>query len=68
MGVNLHAVTLDSRDPAVLAEFWARALGGVVRDSGNGYLAVEEVSGLSGRLLIQPVDDERPGRTRSIWT
>lgn len=47
-----------------MARFWSGALGGVVRDSGNGYLAVEQVPGLAGRLLFQPVPDERVGKNR----
>lgn len=62
MGIGVHAITMDARRPAELARFWASALGGVVADSGNGYLAVEGIPGLTGRVLIQPVDDERSGK------
>ncbi len=59
MGIKLHAITMDSREPVLLARFWAQALGGVVSEAGNGYLAVSQIPGLSGQLLIQPVDDQR---------
>lgn len=62
MSIRLHAVTLDAREPAALARFWARVLGGTTREAGNGYIAVERVPGLAGRLLIQPVTDERVGK------
>jgi predicted enzyme related to lactoylglutathione lyase len=62
VSLSVHAITLDSREPVALADFWARAFGGTVRDSGNGYLAVEPVPGLAGPLLIQPVTDDRPAK------
>lgn len=64
MGTQLHAVTIDCRDTATMARFWSGVLGGTVHDSGNGYVAVEQVPGLTGRLLFQAVPEDRVGKNR----
>lgn len=64
MSIRLHAVTVDSRDPLALARFWAGALGGQVRDSGNGYQAVDHGPDGAQHLLFQPVPEDRAGKNR----
>lgn len=64
VGLSVHAVTINALDPASLAAFWAAALGGTVKDSGNGYILVEPSGTDAPRLVFAPVDEHRhsPGR------
>lgn len=53
--VEVNCVTVNAVDPGALAGFWAGLLGGSVRDSGNGFVAVEP-GGAGLRLLFQRAD------------
>jgi len=64
MGILVRAVTIDCRDAAGLACFWAEVLAGRVRDAGNGYVAVRHGGDGTPELLFQPVRDRPTGRNR----
>jgi catechol 2,3-dioxygenase-like lactoylglutathione lyase family enzyme len=64
VSARLHAVTIDCQDARRLADFWARALGGSVREAGNGYVAVDHGPDGSAILLFQPVPEGRVGKNR----
>lgn len=61
VGSRISAVTTDCKDARGLAEFWAAVLGGAVRDSGNGYFAVDGASSQVA-MVFQPVADPRPAK------
>jgi len=64
MNLTVHAVTINAVDPPSAAAFWAAALGGQIKETGNGYILVEtDTEGLP-RLLFAPVDQHVhvPGR------
>lgn len=60
----MYAVTVDCRDTSAMARFWAEALSGTVRDSGNGYVAVDHGPDGTLHLLFQPVPEDRAGKNR----
>lgn len=64
MSLGLHAVTVDCHDATSLAAFWASALGGTARESGNGYVAVDHGRHGEQHLLFQPVPEARQGKNR----
>lgn len=65
MTISLHAVTVDCHDARRLARFWADALAGSVRESGNGYVGVDHGPEGSQHLLFQPVPE--PGGGKNRW-
>jgi len=62
MTLALEMVTFDSLDPRALAAWWARQVGGTVRDEADGWFLT--VEGGPVRLGFQKVDDPTPGKNR----
>ncbi|WP_146843643.1 VOC family protein [Cellulomonas composti] len=53
--VVVSCVTINAREPARLAEFWSRLVGGTPVGTGNGYVLVDPGEGRT-RLLFQQTD------------
>lgn len=69
MTLHLNALTVDSRDPAALAEFWAEALGWMVIDDSPGEVMIApaaEPSDLPGAFpfLFLVNDDPKQAKNR----
>lgn len=54
--LTIDSTTSNAHDPHTLAEFWGALLGGVPRDTGNGFVLLDPGAG-SPRLLFQRSDD-----------
>ena len=67
MALAIDWLTIDSRDPKKLAEFWVQALDGykiTYDDEEEGEVAIEPDDGRGWRLLFLRVDDERVVKNR----
>lgn len=60
--MKLFSVVMNATNPAALADFWQKALGGTLTDQGDYVLL--EVSAAGPRILFQPVSrhEYAPGR------
>ena len=64
MGLTVEMVTFDTTDAVALATWWARQLGGEVRDEADGWFVVAaDVTGVA-RVGFQKVDQVTPGKNR----
>ena len=59
---RLAQIVIDCADPASLARFWARLLGGTAVDRARGWSHVEPPG--FPRISFQPVRDARTGKNR----
>ncbi len=57
-------VTVDSQDPRVLADWWARQTGGEVLDENDGWFVQVRVPGHTPDLGFQRVEGPTPGKNR----
>ena len=63
MGATLGLV-LDCADAGELAEFWAPALGFTNVWADGGYVLLLDPNEVEPRLLLQQVDEPKPGKNR----
>ncbi|UJP39388.1 VOC family protein [Cellulomonas palmilytica] len=64
MALTVEMVTFDTTDAVALATWWARQLGGEVRDEADGWFVVAvDVTGVA-RVGFQKVDAVTPGKNR----
>lgn len=64
MGLTVEMVTFDTTDAVALATWWARQLGGEVRDESDGWFVVAaDVQGVA-RVGFQKVEEATPGKNR----
>jgi predicted enzyme related to lactoylglutathione lyase len=62
---QIRFVTVDSRDPERLAEFWSRVLGvGVEERFGDGYVILSRSGEGAPRVTFQRVPEEKAGKNR----
>jgi predicted enzyme related to lactoylglutathione lyase len=62
---EIRFVTVDSRDPERLAEFWSRVLGGEVEERfGDGYVILSRATEGAPRVTFQRVPEEKAGKNR----
>ncbi len=61
--IRIAMVTVDSRDPRALAQWWRQVLGGELADGSNGdFVILDTESG--ARVAFQRVDEPTPGKNR----
>ena len=64
MALTVGMITFDTRDAVALATWWARQLGGTVRDESDGwFVVVTDVRGV-GQVAFQRIEDPTPGKNR----
>ncbi|MFL5766711.1 MAG: VOC family protein [Actinomycetota bacterium] len=62
---EIRFVTVDSRDPERLAEFWSRVLGVDVEERfGDGYVILSRPVDGAPRVTFQAVPEEKAGKNR----
>jgi predicted enzyme related to lactoylglutathione lyase len=62
---EIRFVTVDSRDPERLAEFWSRVLGVEVEERfGDGYVILARATEGAPRVTFQRVPEEKAGKNR----
>jgi catechol-2,3-dioxygenase len=62
MQLRWDAVTIDCRDPAALAVFWAALLEVEVRGTWQQYVGLRPIAPGQPRLVLQRTDDPRPAK------
>jgi catechol 2,3-dioxygenase-like lactoylglutathione lyase family enzyme len=62
MTISIDTITIESRQPDVLAEFWTALLGYRRVDHPTDSLRLDDPSGAGPTLLLQPGTDKPPGR------
>src|SRR5205085_4330812 len=62
---EIRFVTVDSRNPERLAEFWSRVLGVEVEERfGDGYVILSRAAEGAPRVTFQSVPEEKAGKNR----
>lgn len=64
MAITWEALTIDARDPASLARWWAQTLGWDVVDPDPAGVEVRSPDGHSSSLFFVRVDDAKPTKNR----
>ena len=64
MGLHWEALTVDARDPAGLARWWAQALGWELGDEEPGGVEVRPPAGGAPSLFFTRVEEEKQGKNR----
>ncbi|MCB2175545.1 MAG: hypothetical protein KQH57_07030 [Actinomycetales bacterium] len=62
MALTIDAITIDSRDPRPLAEWWAAQLGGRITSDDGQFVVVALPAGPA--VTVQRVEDVTPGKNR----
>ena len=62
MQLRWNAVTIDCRDPELLAEFWSALLDVEVRGRWQQYVGLYPAGPGMPRLVLQQTDDPRPAK------
>ena len=64
MAARISQWTLDVRDVARMAQFWAAVLGYRIADDGQHLWPPPEASSHAPSVWLQPVDEPTPGKNR----
>jgi Glyoxalase-like domain len=64
---RLHGLVVDCTDPAPLARFWARLLGGRVQDDPRGFSTAVDVPGMPFTFDFVPVPEPKTVANRVHW-
>lgn len=64
MGIDIGMITIDTRDPRRLADFWTKALGTGVQHDWGEFLVLAPAREGGVQLGLQQVDDPTPGKNR----
>jgi hypothetical protein len=65
---RLHGLVVDCADPAVLAVWWAQALGGELTNDASGYSTISKVPGMPIETFdFVPVPEPKTAKNRIHW-
>ncbi len=62
--IRLGMVTVDTREPRSLAEWWAERLGGEIVMDSDGWFCIVKAPGVPVNLGFQKIEDPTPDKNR----
>lgn len=67
MPLQLTSIVIDCHDPEKLAEFWSAAIGYTNAGIVEQYAMLRDPEKKGPNLLLQKVDEPKPGKNRMHW-